>query len=260
MDSDLNRLQSVYRERERPGEFWDHRSFHLLVEDVFFLESQFREALFRSIRLRFGAEAAWEGKLRVSELGCGWGRNLLTFVELGLPVANIRGMELMPHFVETAGRLYPFLNVQNGDARHTQWTSATEDLVLIHTVLSAILDPLLQRELLTEAVRLLKPGGLLLIMDIKPGYPTKYSEDESGRSVPFLRAPNLNSLVHGLGGLGEVRERVDLGLRPMLRSALFRRANSVFPTRLWTRFAGLLSLSGFFSTHEYLCWEKRGDA
>ncbi len=254
MEKDLERLESVYRPRTKAGEFWDHRSFHPLVEDVFLLERQFQELVLETVRRK-----QWNPQdLFVCELGCGWGRNLSLFTELGIPCNQIVGVEFLEHFIATAKKLQPALDIRRRDARETGLPGASQDLVLVHTVLSAVLEPRLQADLIQEALRLLKPGGLLVILDLLPGYAMKFAEDAQGKTVPFLKPVAIAPLFQALGGQGRIFYQSSLGLRPRLRGLFFRRLHRLLRAPKARRLmAELASCLPFASTHRFFAWEKR---
>lgn len=75
------------------------------------------------------------------------------------------GIEPSPVMVERARSIFaqePGLSFEMGDAKRTGLGDASVDLVLMHTLLCHVPGP---REVLAEAWRVLKPGGLLAICD-----------------------------------------------------------------------------------------------
>lgn len=105
-------------------------------------------------------------RLRVTELGCGSGVNLLMLLRLGLAPERLCGVELLPERLAAARALLPAaVQLYAGDARSAPIEPGSQDLVLLATVLSSVLDDGLQQQLADTAWRWLRPGGLLLCYD-----------------------------------------------------------------------------------------------
>ena len=186
-DRDVGRIRSLYRSREREGEFWDFRSFNALEPQIYFTESLFRDHLFDILR-REGYDFNRADQARVLEIGCGWGRNLYAFLEAGFRLQHVSGIDLMSHFIERARVANPTLPIAVGNGANTGLASDSLDLVLCHTVLSAILDADLHREVIQEALRVLRPGGLFIVFDIRPGYPEGTTRTSDGSEAVFIRS------------------------------------------------------------------------
>jgi SAM-dependent methyltransferase len=160
--------------------------------------------------------------LSVIELGCGWGRNLHQFVELGIAARNIAGVDLIEHFIAFGRSQNPALNIAVGDATRTGFGDSAFDVVLLHTVLSAITDRDLHAKLLREAKRLVKPAGLVIVFDIADGYPVGRT-NVSGEELVFIQPVQRKTLcaIAAEAGLTMRRWRRS-GLMPRLRKLVFR--------------------------------------
>lgn len=105
--------------------------------------------------------------LRITEVGCGTGGNLLDLIRLGAQPANLTGMELLDHRAEAAHATLPSaVTVQAGDARRAALADASQQAVLAFTVFSSVLDPSARRELAQAMWRWTAPGGGVLIYDL----------------------------------------------------------------------------------------------
>ena len=103
-------------------------------------------------------------KLRILEVGCGDGGNLLRFLRWGADPAHLVGNELLEDRAELARRRLPALvEVRHQDAATLD--GEPFDIVLQSTVLSSILDEGLQERVAAAMWRLTKPGGAVLSYD-----------------------------------------------------------------------------------------------
>lgn len=104
--------------------------------------------------------------LQVTELGCGAGGNLLGFLRLGCSAERLTGVELLPERLAVARQQLPAaLHLLGGDARSAPIAAGSQQLVLMATVLSSVLDDGLQQQLAATAWSWLQPGGAILGYD-----------------------------------------------------------------------------------------------
>jgi SAM-dependent methyltransferase len=219
---DVERLKALYEGKGDGREpFWSHDNWGPLIPEIQFGEGQFRDLLIEALRDQ-GLQTSDLAGLSVIELGCGWGRNLQLFLELGVLARNIAGVDLIERFVAFGKSQNPSINIALGDATRTGFGDGSFDIVLLHTVLSAILDPDIQARLLREARRLVKPGGLVIVFDIADGYPVG-STEVSGERLTFIQPiPRLAlCAIAADAGLKTARWRRS-GLMPRLRKLIFR--------------------------------------
>ena len=129
--------------------------------------------------------------LRLTELGCGSGGNLLELLRLGFDPALLQGVELLPERHAQARRVLPAATrLWQGDAADPlQATVAdgSQDLVLQSTVFSSLLDDAFQQHVAATMWRWLKPGGAVLWYDFTVNNP----RNAEVRGVPLRRVQHL---------------------------------------------------------------------
>lgn len=218
--SDQDRIKRVYLDDQGGFRVWGDTPYHQLVAQVAYTETSFREHLYAALRAE-GWLARNPLELRVLEIGCGWGRNFPLFLDIGIPEGNLHGVDLLQPFVERCRQRYPAAQVCQGDASKVLDAGCRFDLVLLHTVLSAILDGEVHRQILQHAASCLAPGGLLAVMDIVDRYPEgRIAVD--GQQLQFIRPfPRHQLLAFGeRAGMRRVYAG-SFGLTPRLRSIVY---------------------------------------
>src|SRR5438270_12236201 len=116
---DVERIKTRYEGKGDGREpFWSPDNWGQLIPELQFGEGQFRDLLIEALR-EHGLETSDMAGLSVIELGCGWGRNLHQFFELGIPAGNIAGVDLIEHFIAFGRSQNPALNIAVGDASRT---------------------------------------------------------------------------------------------------------------------------------------------
>jgi arsenite methyltransferase len=121
------------------------------------------EPAMQSICARYMAGIPVRGG-RALEVGCGNGAATKLILQHLRP-ATLIGIDPSPFFVEMASEAFehePRVSFAVAEAASTGQPDAAFDLVIAHTVYSHLIDP---ESALSEAWRVLKPGGLLVIFD-----------------------------------------------------------------------------------------------
>ena len=126
--------------------------------------------------------------LRLTEVGCGSGGNLLELLQLGFAPQHLQGIELLPERAQQArARLPPALRLIEGDATQADIAPASQHLVLQATVFSSLLDDAFQQRLADAMWRWLAPGGAVLWYDFTVDNP----RNPDVRGVPLARLRQL---------------------------------------------------------------------
>ena len=126
--------------------------------------------------------------LRLLEVGCGAGGNLLELLRLGFAPEHLAGAELLPErLAQARAVLPPALALWGGDASALDIAPASQDIVFQSTVFSSLLDDDFQQRLAGAMWRWVKPGGGVLWYDFTVNNP----RNRDVRGVPLARVQQL---------------------------------------------------------------------
>ena len=126
--------------------------------------------------------------LKLTEVGCGAGGNLLEMLRLGFAPEQLTGLELLPERFAQARRVLPgSTTVWLGDAVEAPIEDASQHIVLQSTVFSSLLDDAFQQRLADAMWRWLRPGGAVLWYDFTVDNP----RNPDVRGVPLRRVREL---------------------------------------------------------------------
>jgi len=171
--------------------------------------------------------------VRLMEVGCGAGGNLLELLRAGFRPEHLSGVELLAdRFAAARAVLPPSLALHAGDALQLDVPAASLDIVFVSTVFSSLLDDGFQQRLADTMWRWVRPGGAVLWYDFTVNNP----RNRDVRGVPLSRVRAL--FPHG---------RVDTR-RVTLAPPIARAVTRLHPS-LYTLFNTLPVLR----THA-LCW------
>ncbi len=154
--------------------------------------------------------------LRLVEVGCGTGGNLLELLRLGFAPEHLIGLELLPDRMAQARIVLPAaVRLQEGDALQACIAPGSQDIVFVSTVFSSLLDDGFQQRLAAEMWRWLRPGGSVLWYDFTFNNP----RNPDVRGVSLARVAQLfpqARITHRRVTLAPPLARVLCGLHPSL--------------------------------------------
>jgi SAM-dependent methyltransferase len=130
-------------------------------------------------------------EVRLLEVGCGTGSNLLELLRFGFKPEHLQGIELLPARAERARSQLPVsVQIILGDAASAAAASipqASQDIVYQATVFSSLLDDHFQAQLADRMWQWVRPGGGVLWYDFTVNNP----RNRDVRGVPVARIRQL---------------------------------------------------------------------
>lgn len=128
---------------------------------------------------------------RILDVGCGNGAVLSDFVRFGALPGLCAGIDLLSGRVEAARTRLPGADVRAGSAHELPWPDASFDLALQFTLLSSVLDDRTRQRIVSETLRVLRPGGSVLYYD--------FIWNPANAHTRGLRLADLRRLFPGCG-------------------------------------------------------------
>ena len=130
-------------------------------------------------------------RIRLLEIGCGTGMNLVEFLRMGFRPEHLQGIELLAESVERARLVLPCsVGILQGDASVVTAPSlppASQDIVYQATVFSSLLNSSFQARLARAMWSWVRPGGGVLWYDFTVDNP----RNPDVRGVPVARIRQL---------------------------------------------------------------------
>lgn len=105
------------------------------------------------------------GSGEILDDGCGRGWLLRALVEAGVEPERLHGVDIQPERVAAARQALPGAEIAVGDSRNLRFPDESFALVFQLTLLSSLGSHRAIREALGEGMRVLAPGGLLLVYE-----------------------------------------------------------------------------------------------
>ena len=127
-------------------------------------------------------------QVRLMEVGCGAGGNLLELLRAGIRPEHLSGVDLLPDRIEAARAvLPPAVALHEGDALALDLPPASLDIVFVSTVFSSLLDDAFQQRLADALWCWVRPRGAVLWYDFVFDNP----RNRDVRGVPLARVRAL---------------------------------------------------------------------
>lgn len=125
------------------------------------------------------------------DVGCGRGDLLRWLLDNGAAPGSLHGIDLLEDRVAAARAAIPGLDARVADARALPFESGSADAVLLSTVLSSVVGRSDRVSIAEEALRVLRPGGVVVCYDARVPNPLN-------RQVRAITRRELRRLFPGL--------------------------------------------------------------
>jgi ubiquinone/menaquinone biosynthesis C-methylase UbiE len=158
------------------------------------------------------------GTAPILDVGCGAGWWLRRLAAAGVAPGRLYGVDLQQRSVESARKAVPGATVATADARALPYPPGRFGLVTLIVVLSSLSDRAARGTAIAEAARVLAPGGVLAIWDLR--WPSHNRQVRALRRGPTLAA---------LAAAGLQADTRTLTLAPPLARSLHGLSPRVYP-------------------------------
>jgi SAM-dependent methyltransferase len=146
---------------------------HSVLQPGNLLIIQERERLLARLLRRLGYDSLED--VRVFEAGCAGGYNLRMFVQWGARPENVAGIDLDAESVAYCRTHASDIRVHHGSADRIPEPDHAIDIALAFTLFSSVPDLAIAIGIADELVRVSKPGGTILLYDMRRPSPTNRS-------------------------------------------------------------------------------------
>lgn len=176
----------------------------------------------RGLSNTIGAPVSSLQTMRVLDVGCGFGLTCITLAALG--AREVHGIDAFGKMIDTIKAYLPDVvggdrvHVRTGEADALPYESDSFDLVFTMEAMSHFIRPY---EFLTEACRVLRPGGLLVVVDDNNGANPRTMRTNQEVWDRFENGPPTDD-IHGhrvLESYVEKRKRIIREAYPSLKDA-----------------------------------------
>lgn len=175
-ETEADRIRRVFRERDR------RRPRHpAIVEAYRRVNAERLQIMATAFR-----PADDRGQTRLLDVGCGGGLDLAHWLAAGWPADRLAGTDLVPERIVEASNRCPGVDLRVVSGAEIPFAADTFDIVTAVTVLSSILDPSVRRQLFAEMLRVVRPGGSVLVYDFAIRKP--WNRHVVAMDLPRLRA------------------------------------------------------------------------
>lgn len=155
----------------------------------------------------------------VLDVGCGNGWLLRELAQRRGGSQHLHGVDLLEGRVSDARRAVPGVKIEVADARALPYPERSFDVVLMITLLSSLPDSASVSQAVSEGLRVLSGGGILL--SYEPRLPNPFN--------PFTRFISRRELERAAGANGNAVRRRAVTVFPPLARRLGGRAERLYP-------------------------------
>ena len=128
----------------------------------------------------------------ILDYGCGYGRTCEILNSMGY--SNILGVDLSPEMIRRGHLKYPHLSLSQNHATSLQYSDGSFGAIVLCAVLTCIPEHRAMKDVLAEIERLLKPGGILHLVEFCNETSNTF-KSKMGITMHHQRPSELRSLV-----------------------------------------------------------------
>lgn len=103
----------------------------------------------------------------ILDVGCGYGRTLNELYQSGYH--NLTGIDFSKEMIARSRKQFPHLDLRIKENAKIDLPAQSADAVILFAVLTCIHQNTAQQELITEILRVLKPGGIYSVFELPEG-------------------------------------------------------------------------------------------
>jgi ubiquinone/menaquinone biosynthesis C-methylase UbiE len=215
---------------------------------------------------------------RILDVGCANGFSTVQFASQRR--VHIRGLDFIPEMIEQArlrlarltGKLQGNAEFDTGDITALREPSESYDKVVVIRVVINLRDWPNQLQGVRECVRVLKPGGMLLLSEATAQGWQALNKFRREWGLPDIPMPAFNQYLDEERLLKAVSAQLELievnnfastyyvwtrVLKPLMAQALEKKIDPAKPDMEWNRWCGLLPACGDYGTQKLFVFRKR---
>jgi ubiquinone/menaquinone biosynthesis C-methylase UbiE len=164
---------------------------------VLFQNLAFEKSVVQALRGLAGDKRSW----KILDVGCGAGFSLLRLLTYGLEPERLHGIEISQRLIDRGRTRFPALNFTQGDATSMQYESDSFDLAMESTMFIQITDETIAQQIASEMLRVVKPGGYIMLTDWRYSYGRAEYRAVSARRIARLFGSQATVVYRKRGAL-----------------------------------------------------------
>ena len=139
----------------------DFRNSLLYNPEVLFQLFAFRSSIISALK-SIGSDSLSN---KILDVGCGEGKNIYLFLELGFTPSNIYGVDILPEKIQVVKEKLPNINWICADASKMKFEDNKFDIVFESTMFIQLTNNNLSEKIAEEMIRVTKSGGYIILCD-----------------------------------------------------------------------------------------------
>lgn len=169
----------------------DDRNDPLRNPGVLFQNLAFQKSEVEALRRLNVDKRTW----KILDVGCGAGFSLQGLLGYGLEPELLYGIDILEDRIARGRRRMPSVHLTCGDATRMDYESACFDLVTESTMFIQITDESISRDIAREMLRVVKPGGYIVLTDWRYSFGRAGYRALSGKRIRRLFAVGTSTSV-----------------------------------------------------------------